>query len=96
MMKFRIANSELRMTPGRLAKNSSFEIRHLKFAAAFTLLEVMIASGILFLCLFAILQLLSSSLRVGSRLNAIRYMVFTCFSRSAPASFKTRCARRSA
>ena len=30
---------------------------------AFTLLEVMIASGILFLCLFAILQLLSSSLR---------------------------------
>jgi len=67
MMKFRIANSELRMTPGRLAKNSSFEIRHLKFAAAFTLLEVMIASGILFLCLFAILQLLSSSLR-GARI----------------------------
>lgn len=32
-------------------------------AAAFTLLEIMIASGILFLCLFAILQLLSSSLR---------------------------------
>ena len=31
--------------------------------AAFTLLEVMIASGILFLCLFAILQLLSTSLR---------------------------------
>ncbi len=32
-------------------------------AAGFTLLEVMIASGILFLCLFAILQLLSTSLR---------------------------------
>lgn len=31
--------------------------------AAFTLLEVMIASGILFMCLFAILELLSSSLR---------------------------------
>ncbi len=30
---------------------------------AFTLLEVMIASGILFLCLFAILQLLSTALR---------------------------------
>lgn len=30
---------------------------------AFTLLEVMIASGILFLCLFAILELLSTSLR---------------------------------
>jgi len=30
---------------------------------AFTLLEIMIASGILFLCLFAILQLLSTSLR---------------------------------
>jgi Tfp pilus assembly protein PilV len=29
----------------------------------FTLLEVMIASGILFMCLFAILQLLSASLR---------------------------------
>ena len=34
---------------------------------AFTLLEVMIASGILFLCLFAILQLLSTSLR-GARI----------------------------
>ena len=30
---------------------------------AFTLLEIMIASGILFLCLFTILQLLSTSLR---------------------------------
>jgi hypothetical protein len=34
---------------------------------AFSLLEVMIASGILFLCLFAILQLLSTSLR-GARI----------------------------
>ena len=34
---------------------------------AFTLLEVMIASGILFLCLFAILELLSTSLR-GARI----------------------------
>jgi hypothetical protein len=31
--------------------------------SAFTLLEVMIASGILFMCLFAILQLLSTSLK---------------------------------
>ena len=34
-----------------------------KATSGFTLLEVMIASGILFLCLFAILQLLSVSLR---------------------------------
>jgi type II secretory pathway component PulJ len=32
-------------------------------AAAFTLLEVMIAAGILFMCLFAILQLLAGTLR---------------------------------
>jgi type II secretory pathway pseudopilin PulG len=38
-----------------------------RLARAFTLLEVMIASGILFLCLFAILQLLSTSLR-GARI----------------------------
>ena len=31
--------------------------------SAFTLLEVMIASGILFMCLFVILQLLSTSLK---------------------------------
>ncbi|MFO1488967.1 MAG: prepilin-type N-terminal cleavage/methylation domain-containing protein [Verrucomicrobiota bacterium] len=31
--------------------------------SGFTLLEIMIASGILFLCLFAILQLLSTSLK---------------------------------
>lgn len=33
------------------------------FVCGFTLLEVMIAAGILFLCLFAVLELLSSSLR---------------------------------
>ena len=37
--------------------------RSTRSARAFTLLEVMIASGILFICLFAILQLLSTSLR---------------------------------
>jgi hypothetical protein len=38
-----------------------------RHARAFTLLEVMIATGILFLCLFAILQLLSTSLK-GARI----------------------------
>lgn len=36
---------------------------------AFTLLEVMIASGILFLCLFAILELLSTALANARRLQ---------------------------
>jgi len=47
-----------------LARHSSLATRP---ARAFTLLEVMMASGILFLCLFAILQLLSTSLR-GARI----------------------------
>jgi hypothetical protein len=49
-----------------LARHSSPVTRHVR-TRAFSLLEVMIASGILFLCLFAILELLSTSLR-GARL----------------------------
>ena len=45
-------------------RNPKSEIRRRPMAeGAFTLLEIMIASGILFMCLFAILQLLSTSLR---------------------------------
>jgi hypothetical protein len=66
-MKTRMANDQWRMARGRHAKISSSDICHCKLATAFTLLEVMIASGILFLCLFAILQLLSTSLR-GARI----------------------------
>lgn len=50
MVKPRITNHE----PGT---------RRSKAVRAFTLLEVMMASGILFMCLFAILQLLATSLR---------------------------------
>ena len=52
-----------RMTSAASRRKAIF-VRH---AQAFTLLEVMVASGILFLCLFAILQLLSTSLR-GARI----------------------------
>ncbi len=46
--------------PGGTARNKPGRVR---FEQAFTLLEVMIASAILFLCLFAVLGLLSTSLR---------------------------------
>jgi len=61
--KLRMTNDELPMSRKRVSAKSSFVIRHLKSCRAFTLLEVMIASGILFLCLFAILELLATSLR---------------------------------
>jgi hypothetical protein len=61
--KWRVTSDEWRKETN-LARHSSRSTRH---ARAFTLLEVMIASGILFLCLFAILQLLSTSLR-GARI----------------------------
>jgi hypothetical protein len=43
--------------------DSPFEIHASKFPRAFTLIEVMIAGGILFMCLFAILALVSFGLR---------------------------------
>lgn len=53
---------------GKISKSpGSGELKHSnpreQRAAAFTLLEVMIASGILFICLFAILGLLANTLR---------------------------------
>jgi prepilin-type N-terminal cleavage/methylation domain-containing protein len=50
-MKLRIANCELRMQPkraaGRSAAHSSFEIRHSKFPAAFTLIELVLVLALL-------------------------------------------------
>lgn len=52
-----------RSEPVVRAVNSLLEIRHSKSRRAFTLMEVMIAVAILFMCLFAVMALLSSSLR---------------------------------
>jgi type II secretory pathway component PulJ len=49
--------------------NKRAAVRHGSFA--FTLLEVMIASGILFICLFAILGLLANTLRNARSLQRI-------------------------
>ena len=71
-MKLRITNCELRMkSDGIPSRNSPFEIRHSKFTSAFTLIEVMIAMGIFFSCMFAILALVSSALRNARSLQAM-------------------------
>ena len=50
-----MTNSELRMTPRVSgAENSPFEIRHLKFRRAFTLIEIMVAMGVFMLVIGAI------------------------------------------
>jgi general secretion pathway protein H len=47
-MKLRIANFKLRMPPSRAGANHlEFEIRNLKFAGAFTLIEIMIVVAII-------------------------------------------------
>jgi prepilin-type N-terminal cleavage/methylation domain-containing protein len=46
-MKFQIANCELRMPARSVGRNSSFEIRHLKFSRAFTLIEIMVVVAII-------------------------------------------------
>lgn len=56
-MKVRSAKCEVRS--GKRFRVSCFAFQ----ARAFTLLEVMIAAGILFMCLFAILELLAGTLR---------------------------------
>jgi hypothetical protein len=53
---------------GRRARHSP----SLRPAAAFTLLEVMIAGGILFMCLFAILALVSNSLQNARLLQNLK------------------------
>jgi general secretion pathway protein G len=45
--ELRIANCELRMPPERAASDSPFEIRHSKFARAFTLVELMLVVTII-------------------------------------------------
>lgn len=56
----RMQNDECRMSKRPAAgRNSSFDIRH----PAFTLLEVMIALALFFMAMFAILQLISGTLR---------------------------------
>lgn len=63
-MNLRIPNPEMRRTSGGLGREFEvIEQSALKRATAFTLIEVMIASGILFVCLFAILGLLANTLR---------------------------------
>ena len=64
-MKVRIANNELRMPPGcsasRPAGRSSFEIRHLKFALGFTLVEVMVVVVLLSLIVLALMAVFNST-----------------------------------
>jgi prepilin-type N-terminal cleavage/methylation domain-containing protein len=64
-MKLRIANYELRTLPnpaaGRPAANSSFEIRHSKFARGFTLIEVMVVVVLLSLIVIALMTVFNAT-----------------------------------
>jgi prepilin-type N-terminal cleavage/methylation domain-containing protein len=62
-VKLRATNHKLRIADGHAKSGSSSKVSHSKSRHGFTLLEVMIASGIFFICVFAILQLLSVTLR---------------------------------
>ena len=68
-MKFITKNERRRLQGSDVGKPlSSFVIRRL-LRGAFTLMEVMIACGILFMCLFGILALVSNSLRTARALQ---------------------------
>ncbi len=62
-MRFRISDSEWPVKSDSVKSERRFYGGSEALSAAFTLLEVMIASGILFICLFAILGLLANTLR---------------------------------
>jgi hypothetical protein len=60
-VKLRVSNYQSRLA--QAVTSDTAKSRLIKGTTAFTLIEVMIASGILFVCLFAILGLLANTLR---------------------------------
>lgn len=64
-MRVQVTSDEWQVT----GRAPSLSVRHLSSAAAFTLLEVMIAIGIFFMCVFFILELVSTNLRHVQRLQ---------------------------